>query len=306
MSVTAGGPVANVGRVLTELGVDLHLTGNIGPDSFGAILERLSYETCGVHHSLAVVEGTGTSFTIVIQPPGKDRTYWHYAGANAHFDGTTVDVSKGDLLHLGYPSSLPALMEQDGRPLKALMVRARAAEVTTSLDLSYIDPRSWAAGIDWASLFADLLPLIDVISPSIDDLSSAFREEHPKTLGGAAAFARRLVRAGVGVAMVTAGPAGLVVATAGQKRLRQSRVLTDLATQSAEQLVAVPASPTANAQTLGAGDAATGGLLFGLLAGLDLLTTANCASAAATQSVQRNNRGSRPSDGQADHWRKWR
>ncbi len=73
------------------------------------------------------VRGSATSYSVVVQPPGADRVFWHHTGANATYDGAGLDVSGLDLLHLGYPALLPALLTDGGAPLAALLGRARAA-----------------------------------------------------------------------------------------------------------------------------------------------------------------------------------
>jgi sugar/nucleoside kinase (ribokinase family) len=111
-----------------------------------------------------------------------------------------------------------------------------------------------------------VLPLVDVVSPSIDDLRSAMRLE----LAELREAARMLLELGAAVAMVTAGPEGLQLCTAGAGRLGAAGALLagrEREWAGHEHFVAPPATEVRT--TLAAGDAATAGLLYGLLDGRD-------------------------------------
>src|SRR5205823_1161954 len=112
---------------------------------------------------------------LVLEPPGIDRSFWHHVGANAECDGTAFELTGVELLHVGYPSLLPAMTADGGEPLVALFARARAAGITTSLDLAVVDPASPAARLDWSALLRRVLPLVDVLSPSVADVRTTFR-----------------------------------------------------------------------------------------------------------------------------------
>jgi sugar/nucleoside kinase (ribokinase family) len=206
----------------------------------------------------------------VVQPAGRDRSFWHHVGANAEFDGEAIDVVGADLLHIGYPSLLPALAADCGAGLQALLVRARAAGLTTSLDLAVLDPGSPAAGENWPALLERVLPHVDVLTPSVDDLRSVLGPL-AGTAPGDLGVARTLVEMGVAVAMVTGGSTGARLATAGPDRLAAAgAVLADAEVRRGwshcDRPAAAPDVPVRT--TVGAGDAATAGLLFGLLSGL--------------------------------------
>jgi sugar/nucleoside kinase (ribokinase family) len=212
--------------------------------------------------------GRSTSYSIVLQPPGRDRSFWHHVGANAAFDGSAIELDGADLLHVGYPSLLPALMASDADPLVALLTRARTAGITTSLDLAVLDPDSPAVALDWPRLLARILPLVDVMTPSADDVRTALRIE-PE---GLAQTADRLVGLGAAVVMVTGGPDGLALRTADAGRLEDAGAMFEDEQRRRAWAGCVDFTPAPKVEvrtTLGAGDAATAGLLYGVLAGLD-------------------------------------
>ena len=264
LTAAAGGCVANTGGALAALGADVAVAGDAGDDPLGALLETMLAARGVDTGQIRRRAGETTSYSLVLEAPGRDRAFWHHVGANAAFDGATVELAGTDLLHVGYPSLLPALTADGGAALSALLARTREQGAITSLDLAVIDPASDAARLDWGALLGRLMPLVDVISPSIEDLRSGlgFVED----LGGAA---RRLVAMGAGVALVTAGQDGLALCTGDAARLRAAGpALAVAVARWAGAEHAVPAVEVEVHSTLAAGDAASAGLLWGILDGL--------------------------------------
>jgi sugar/nucleoside kinase (ribokinase family) len=271
LHVSAGGCVSNTGGALAALGAPVQVVGDAGADALGPTLVALLAARGVGTDRIRLLPGRSTSYTIVVQPAGRDRSFWHHVGANTEFDGTAIDMVGADLLHVGYPSLLPALAADEGAGLLALLVRARAAGLTTSLDLAVLDPNSPAAGENWPALLERVLPHVDVLTPSVDDLRSVggpIAGTAPGDLG----VARTLVDMGVAVAMVTGGSTGARLCTAGPDRLAAAgAVLADADVprgrwSDCDLVAAAPDEPVRT--TVGAGDAATAGLLFGLLSGL--------------------------------------
>jgi sugar/nucleoside kinase (ribokinase family) len=173
--LTLGGCVANTGLALAIAGVPTHVCGMVGNDPLGEIIRRLLAEHRVNLEDVTTTAGAATSYTIVLQLPDHDRTFWHHAGANAVFTGHEVNLDGVDILHLGYPPLLPALLTDDAAPLLALLKEARGRQITTSVDLAVVDRRSRAAEVDWRRVFARIMPYVDIATPSIDDLTSSGR-----------------------------------------------------------------------------------------------------------------------------------
>ena len=269
LQLRPGGCVANTGSDLLALGSAVHLVADTGGDDLGRILRRLLAARGLEVDGLRAVPGQTTAYSVVIEAPRRDRVFWHHTGANAHFDGRDLDLSRGDLLHLGYPSILPALTAGGAGRLRSLLAGARAAGITTSLDLAVVDPHGDAGRLDWTAILETVLPLTDVFTPSIADLASALGRQYGTEPDALSQEAERIIASGAAVVMLTAGPAGLVLRSASADRLRGGgRVLASLPASWVERELWVPAQPTPRLSTTGAGDAATAGLLHGLLAGL--------------------------------------
>jgi sugar/nucleoside kinase (ribokinase family) len=171
--LSTGGAVSNVGISLHKLGAEVRLVGKVGDDAFGRIvLDILSSH--GLNGGATVDPVGDTSYTIVVSPPGHDRTFIHCPGTNDTY--TAADVPDSALagashLHFGYPPLMAAMSADGGRELVSLFSRAKTRGLSTSLDMSLPDPSSAQGLVDWAGLLTTVLPFVDVFMPSEDELA---------------------------------------------------------------------------------------------------------------------------------------
>jgi mannose-6-phosphate isomerase len=287
LALELGGCVANTARALGALGVPVLASALTGDDELGRYAQRAVAELPGVTGRLTACPGRATSYSLVLEPPRTDRTFWHHTGVNCDFTGASVDLDGADLLHVGYPSLLPGLLTDGGTPLVELLGRARAAGLTTSIDLAVVDPDSAAGRLDWAAILARVLPLVDIVSPSADDLVSALRLTEPVTPALVETLADRLIGWGAAVVAVSAGAGGVRLRAGSADRLAAAgRVLAPLAGRWAgaarwQAPIAVETVATTN----GAGDACTAGLLAAIARGADPRSAALVAVGAAAAAV---------------------
>jgi sugar/nucleoside kinase (ribokinase family) len=267
LALSLGGCVANTGRTLATLGVPVRLAGAIADDELGNVLRTLLTSEALPAEELTVIPKAATSYSLVLQVAGSDRTFWHHLGVNAFFDGTALDLGGIDLLHVGYPPLLPALVEDGGRALVRLFERAGAAGITTSLDMSVVDQRSSMGLVDWDLFLQTVLPHTDIFTPSFDDLASALRIDEPISAELTGELAQRCVAYGVAVATISGGADGLLLATAKADRFATGgRVLSRLGPEWSERRLRRAAQGVEIvATTNGAGDAATAGLLYAVI-----------------------------------------
>ena len=231
--------------------------------------------------------------------PDHDRTFWHHPGANAVFTGREVNLDGVDILHLGYPPLLPALLDDDAALLLKLLKEARRRQITTSLDLAVVDPRSRAAEVDWRRVFARIMPYVDIATPSIDDLTSALAIARTRDDDLVEECARRLIDDGCAVAVVSAGARGAPV-SAGRDRLAAAgAALASVRSTWSSTAEWVPAAePRLVVSTTGAGDTATAGLLYGLAQGTGIRRATRLASRLAASAIEgRQPRRRRPAAG---------
>lgn len=267
LDVRTGGCVANTGLDLAALGSPVRLVADVGDDPLGAMLVEMLRRPRVDPGLVRAVAGLSTSYSVVVQPPGDDRTIWHHPGANDAFDATGVELAGERLLHVGYPTILRRLYSDDGAGLAELLSSARSAGVTTSVDLSTVDRSSAAGDRDWWGILQRILSATDVFAPSLDDLAAAL-DRDLDDVHAVRALAGELLEAGAGIVMLKAGPRGLYLRTAGRDRLRAAgAAIAGQADAWADRELWAGPPPVEVRGTTGAGDAAVAGLLHALLTG---------------------------------------
>ncbi len=173
VTIAVGGAVPNVGLVMNRLGMRTFMTGKVGDDLFGrGIVEAIMELDPGAALDLHVDPEVHTSYSIVLDPPGLDRCLLHYPGANDAYRAADLDpacLDQARLLHLGYPPAMRALFENNGAELAALLRKAKACGVATSLDMTMSDPDSLAGRADWRAILEHVLPHVDLFLPSLEE-----------------------------------------------------------------------------------------------------------------------------------------
>lgn len=306
LAISPGGCVSNTGLALAALGVPTQLVADVGSDELGRVLVELLTASAADTSGIARLEGRVTSYSVVVDFPGRDRTFWHHIGANAAFDGNGVveriemaargaDGSASDgahgsaggalepILHLGYSTHLPALYAEGGAALIVLVEATRAAGAMVSLDMAEIAPASDARAVDWERLLGQSLPAVDVMKASVDDLAAMM----PGRDGlGPIDWADRLVDLGAAVALVTAGPDGLYLRTGSEARIAgAARTLRSATPDWSNRELRVPSLAEHVLATTGAGDVAAAGFLAGLAQGLGPAESALLSAAAAATRI---------------------
>jgi sugar/nucleoside kinase (ribokinase family) len=300
-AVTApGGAVSNTGLALHRLGIPVKLVGKVGNDLFGQEL----FKQYGQYHKnfaagLIISPEEATSYTIVISPPGVDRFFLHCTGANNTFCANDVDsktLTGAQIFHFGYPPLMRSMYQDEGAELALLLQRAKAAGLTTSLDMAIPDPCSEAAGVDWRTLLRRVLPYVDIFLPSFEEVLFMLGDPHNKTVtqqgedghraGGEYLnqAAEQLLDMGAAVVVIKLGDQGLYMrTTAVAERLAAMGAAAPHETsQWQERELLSPCFQANVVGTTGAGDCTIAGFLAGLLKGLpveEVLTTATAVGA---------------------------
>ena len=295
--LSTGGVVTNTGLALHRLGVDVRLIGRVGADLFGrAVLDVLRERDPALISHLVVCEDEATSYTLVFNPPGVDRSFVACAGANATFTAADVPVrlvAGARLFHFGYPPMMPLMYANGGAQLAQLFESVRATGAATSLDMCGVDPDSDAGAVDWEEVLLATLPHVDLFAPTLDEL--LFMLEPSTAVGSAvdrtrlARLSRRLIAMGVSVAAIKLGDRGLYLrGTSDAARVDDlaTRVPIDAASWLGVEVLAPCFEPDVLAGTTGSGDATIAGLLAALLRGADPLAAATAATAVGAYSVE--------------------
>ncbi|PHP53492.1 carbohydrate kinase family protein [Actinomyces ruminis] len=207
LGMSLGGAVGNGTRTLAQLGGRPAAVAAIGDDALGDLCEQLLRAQGVGEVSLARRRDASTSYSLVFQPRGSDRSFWHHTGANEAFDGA-VELPVGGALHIGYPAVLPGLVADDGRPLRTLLRRAREQGMLTSLDTVYCPEDFPLDATGWERFFRAVLPETDLFCPSWEDITSTFSITSPPTPDAVTTWAERFLAWGARIVLITTGPDG--------------------------------------------------------------------------------------------------
>lgn len=279
-ALSTGGAVSNTGLALHRLGIPTRLMGKIGDDLFGrAILELLAGRDPALAAGM-IISDSPSSYTVVISPPGVDRSFLHCPGANDTFgagDVTAEQVAGAALFHFGYPPIMARMHADGGAELVALFRRIKDAGITTSLDMAHVDVDAPAGRVDWADLLRRTLPYVDFFLPSLDEIffmldrrrcqAAAMGDLGLPEYGGSALLAElssRLIDMGVAVVGLKLGDQGIYLRTAPDAARIARLGLSDV--WCGRELLA-PAFQAHVVGTTGAGDCAIAGFLASLLRG---------------------------------------
>jgi sugar/nucleoside kinase (ribokinase family) len=292
-AVSTGGPVGNVGLALHRLGVPVRLMGKIGDDMFGrAVLDVLRARDPRLAGGMIVAPGETTSYSLVVNPPGVDRTFLHCPGANDTFGAADVPLeglATARIFHFGYPPLMRRLYSDGGAELHALLSAVHARGLVTSLDLCEPDPNSDSGRVDWAAWLARVLPAVDLFVPSLEELRLMLGPARgTPDLDELRALARRALAMGAAVVALKLGEQGLHVRTgdgAAVERFCGALELNRVVWRNREVLA--PCFRAARvAGTTGSGDCTIAGMLAALLRGEDPCGVATSGTAVGACSVE--------------------
>jgi sugar/nucleoside kinase (ribokinase family) len=300
--VAMGGPVPNTGLTLHRLGSPVRLVGKVGADVLGrATLDVLRGYGAELANEMVVSPGDESSYTIVISPPGVDRSFLHFPGANHTFAATDIrdeHLAGAAWLHFGYPPLMRSIYERDGAELVEILRRARAAGLVTSVDMAVVDPKAEAGRVDWNAWLANVLPHVDVFLPSLDEIlfmldgggkrRRANGNGEPHTDLPLADVAGRLLDLGTCIVGLKLGEAGFYVRSQAKRQAMQG--LADRAAFDVGPWVDCevrrPCFQVEVCGTTGAGDATIAGFIAAVLKGLPPEEAATMAVAVGACSVE--------------------
>lgn len=276
-----GGCVANTGLTLHQLGIRTSLMGKIGDDSFGRdVLTLLQQTDNELADGMIVAPGEHTSYSIVIMPPGMDRSFLHFPAANDTFHTGDVPMDRlrgAKIFHFGYPPLMQRFWEDGGVEMANLFRSVKERGLMTSLDMAMPDPVAPAGKVNWSEWLKRVLPVVDFFMPSLDEilfmLGPPPGNEPDSENNGASTqpldrqllnqTADRLLALGTGVVVFKLGDQGLYLKTASDAD-RIARVFHHSKTSTQEWVgreLYAPCFEVDVASTNGAGDRTIAGFL---------------------------------------------
>ncbi len=243
-----GGNGANTAYSLARLGVRVRLASIAGGDERGDELLAI-LNGAGVDTSLVVRSELPTSSTVVLVRPDGARAFFHQPGCAV--SDFPIEFPGGcSHFHFGNVFALPRFRPRAGQ----IMARAREARMTTSLDTA------WDARQEWAAVIDPALPYTDVLFVNGEE---ALRLSGCAELDGAASY---FLDRGVRLVVLKLGARGCSI-------------------RSAEESVDVPGFAVEAVDTTGAGDCFTGGFLAALEHGMAVRDAAAFANAVGALNV---------------------
>ena len=307
VTLSTGGCVPNTGLSLHKLGVPVRMIGKIGDDLFGqAVQDTIRQAGAQLADDMVIDPSAATAFTIILNPPGFDRSFLHYEGANKAFYASDLPrktLEGADLFHFGYPSLMRSIYRGEGGELVSILQRARRAGLTTSLDFSLPDPHSPAGEVDWPLVLANSLPYVDLFLPSVEELTYLLKPEafnrmsaDPQIPFMAAVtpvlldeLSQMVLGFGVKALMIKVGHRGIYLRTGSAKTWEKGgRALEGMGEVWFERELWAPAFDIDVRGSTGAGDAAVAGFLASLLRGTGPEIALIIAAAAGACSVEKS------------------
>ena len=280
---SCGGSVNNTGQALRSLGHNVFFSALVGDDILGKIVIdslKKSGNTSGIRKNSEL----STSYSIVLDPKGTDRSFLHHSGANEHFGFADIDfekVANAKHFHLGYPTLMKQLYRECGSELIHIFEKAKASGASTSLDLAMVKPDDHCFSENWNFIFEHLLPNVDFLLPSIEETLLLWRPdiyaEIRKGFSGEIidhidteifrSIAEDFIGLGCGTVMLKAGNQGFYFRTGGKNRLSQcSAIESDKVDSWSDRETWCPTFPPEKiCSTTAAGDVCIAGFLSALI-----------------------------------------
>ncbi len=304
-AVSTGGPVSNTGINMKTLGSRVCFCACVGDDALGRVTADRLRES-GNAEGLRVREGEGSSYTVVIAPPGIDRIFLHNPGTNNRFDAKDLDpalIARCRHFHFGYPPLMERMFAGEGRGLEQVFRVAKEAGATTSCDMTLPDPASASGKAPWRAILARVLPYVDIFVPSLEETLYML---HPDTFlemkarhgnaelidavdpAGYSALADELLALGCRMATLKAGRRGFYIKTGPEERFAGLGAAKpgDPGNWANRELWVPAFKPDRFGSATGSGDSSIAGLLSAFLRGLGIEEALRYAVGCGLQNVR--------------------
>lgn len=301
--IGTGGAVSNAGIALSKLGLKTAFISGIGDDYFGRIIESKMAQF-GTVEGLHCSSRAGSSYSVILAPPGIDRIILHNPGCNDEFSREHIDwelVAQGRLFHFGYPPIMRKMYQNTGRELAYILKKVKSLGLATSVDMALPDPNSEAGKLDWQAWFENVLPHVDIFMPSIEEMLLFCDRKQWQTIRGAAGdftqavpqslypeLAGRVLRLGCALVVLKAGSRGLYARTATRERIAQAGIIAPgrQAIWAERELWALGFTVNEIKSATGAGDSAVAGILTAILRGKGIEETLQFGNCLGLQNLR--------------------
>jgi sugar/nucleoside kinase (ribokinase family) len=301
LEIATGGAVSNTGLALHRLGINVGLMTAVGDDLLGRVIsERIKSHDDRLGDLIKIRPNEASAYSVILSPQNVDRIILTYPGSNAHFDVEDIDfalIEAAKIFHLGYPTLLPRLYQQDGEKLLTIFKRVYQSGVITSLDMTLPDTNTPSGQVDWKRLLERVLPYVDVFLPSLEEIVFMLRRADYDAWQGQImkhinrAYLRELtdelLAMGTAISGIKLGEYGLYVHTTNDKvKLSRLHRLGIAASTWHNLELWHPAFAVKVVGTTGAGDCAYAGFLATLWSDLSPIEIVRFACAVGACNVE--------------------
>lgn len=248
IGISIGGCASNVGIHLAKLGADAMVMGKVGEDVFGDFVIA-TLESYGLQTRVARSSEAGTSATMVMIDDAGERSFIHYTGANTKLRPEDLDLEAIRRARVYLFAGALVMPGFDGEPAASVMAQARAAGVTTALDVV------WDATGRWMEVLEPCVRQADLFLPSLPEAQELTGRQEPREA------AEALLEYGIKIVVLKMGEEGCYLLSAEGEEYR------------------LPIYPVEAVDGTGSGDAFVAGFLRGYVEGWPLEKCAKFANA---------------------------
>jgi len=297
-----GGVVGNTGLAMNKLGIPTYNIGLVGDDRPADIIKKILEEEHAVS-DLKTIKTGKTSTSIVLAIPGQDRILMNCRGVSRDFGPEHVNPSQfpegARLFHFAYPPNMVKLYSNNGQGMVEILQKVKAKHLVTSLDMCFPGKDSPAYNLDWKTILARWLPLVDFFLPSIEEMlifldKSSYEAQNEACKGKdfiekldlleVQKIGQELVDMGCPVVCLKLGKKGLYLRTGDCSRLQD--YIGDVSSWNDREILFPPCAVPKIVSTKGAGDTAIAGFLAATMDGMNPIEALSIASLTASCCIQ--------------------
>jgi len=256
----AGGEASNLAMNLSRMGFQVSLGACVGKDNFGVFL-RNQFAEAGIDLSFLQTTTEVPTTTISIARQTNTPDFIVYRGADRYLTLTDELVSSIPEWSAVHTSAFALSQDPSRSTIFHLLRAAHKTGLFISLDPNF-HPSIWPDREDYLSFLKEILQLVTVTKPSLDDCIRIFGPGKKPS-----EYLELFLELGPEIVVLTQGSQGALVGT------------------SAGERVHLLANSIPVVDVTGAGDAFWSGLLTGLLTGLPVVLAAKLGQVIAEYKI---------------------
>ncbi|MEE8357049.1 MAG: PfkB family carbohydrate kinase [Anaerolineales bacterium] len=256
----AGGEASNLAMNLSRMGFPVSVGACVGQDSFGVFLHNQLTEA-GIDLSFLQTTSEAPTTSISISRQTNTPDFIVYRGADRYLNLTDELISSIPKYNAVHTSAFALSQNPSRSTIYQLLKVAYQADILISLDPNF-HPAIWPDLADYLGFLKEILQLVTVTKPSLDDCNRIFGPGKKPT-----EYLELFLELGPEIVVLTQGSQGALVGTSNGEQVH------------------LLANSIPVVDVTGAGDAFWSGLLTGLLTGLPVVLAAKLGQVIAEYKI---------------------